>query len=289
MKEVTSLAGWFGSNRQLAHHVGHALEGLSHVTILFAGSMPEVPYIKASSILCNDQHRHIINLARVVANDQLRPEMVRRCQRKIFHPDELKDAQEECIAADSFWEGEVDYPDIDAAVNYFVCCWMGRAAKAGTKDEFNGRTANRWNANGGSSVIRYFSALRAVAYFARHFRRCAFETMDALDMAERVEDNQKNGVYADPPFPEAGRVYKHNAGQTEAEERAWHFRLAAALGLLDKTRVVCRFYDHPLVRELYQESEGWVWHFLDGGKTQTREEGPEVLIIRNGKADLFGV
>lgn len=288
MKEVTSLAGWFGSNRQLAHHVGHALDGLSHVTILFAGSMPEVPYITASSILCNDQHRHIINLARCVADDALRPLLVRRLERKLFHPDELANAQELCKATWTYHSSEPE-TRLDLAENYFVTCWMGRAAKAGTKDEFNGRTANRWNANGGSSVIRYFSALRAVAYFARHFRRCAFETMDALDMAERVEDQVRNGVYADPPFPDSGRVYKHNAGQTEAEERAWHTRLERALYRLTKTCVVCRFYDHPLIRELYQECDGWVWHFLDGSMKQTREEAPEVLIIRNGKPDLFGV
>ena len=42
-----------------------------------------------------------------------------------------------------------------------------------------------------------------------------------------------------------------------------------ALERFAKTKVVARFYDHELIRELYAPGRGWVWHELTGGKKQT--------------------
>lgn len=282
MSEITALAGWLGSNRMLAKHVGEVLDGCYWVGIPFAGSMSEVPHIKASSILVNDKHRHIINLARCVADKSLRLQLVRQLRRKAFHPDELAAAQRFCKENEP-----AATADMAAAENYFVCCWMGRASKAGTDDEFNGRTSTRWSASGGSSVTRYFTAIRSLALFAKSLRRCAFETMDAFDFIGRCEDLPKNGIYCDPPFPVAGRRYLHNAGQTETEETTWHTRLRDALVRFEETRIVCRFYDHPLIRDLY--GSGWEWRALAGGKKQTNGDAPEVLVTRNmpAQGDLF--
>jgi hypothetical protein len=40
---------------------------------------------------------------------------------------------------------------------------------------------------------------------------------------------------------------------------------------------VCRFYDVPLVRELYP-ADRWEWRHLEGRK-QTNEAAPEVLLV----------
>lgn len=269
---VKALAGWFGSNRMLACHVGRALTGCNWVGVVFAGGMSELPHITARTLVVNDLHRHIINLARVVANDSARGTLFRRLKRKAFHPDELKFAQDICKGIEPHGLG-----DIDAAEQYFVCCWMNRGAKAGIDDEFNGRPAIRWKADGGDSMVRYQSAIRMLATFSRTLRRCTFETMDCFDFLARCEDAKGNGIYCDPPFPGVGRRYRHNAGQTDAEERTWHTRLRDALERFGATRVACRFYDHPLVRELYGS---WQWHELKGRK-QSNEDAPEVLLIRN--------
>ena len=274
---VTALVGWFGGNRMLASHVGAVLEGCNWVGILFAGGMGEVPHITARTLLVNDLHRHVINLARVVADPLLRPQLVRRLCRKVFHPDELKAAQEYCkVTVPDNW------PHLTCAESYFVCCWMGRALKAGINDEFNGRPAVRWKADGGDSMVRYRSAIRMLVPFSRSLKRCTFETMDAFDFAARCEDVSGNGLYADPPFPGAGRKYVHNAGQTDEAEAAWHTRLRDALSRFEKTRVVARFYDHPLIRELYPVSE-WTWRLLTGRK-QSNDDAPEVLLVRNPSA-----
>jgi DNA adenine methylase len=270
MSEITALAGWFGGNRLLAPAVGEQLGRLKWCGVPFAGGMAELPHIDAASILVNDLHRHVINLARVAAADPTRAELIRRLRGKLFHPDELSKCQKICKA-----QWPTDVLSVDLAEAYFLCCWMGRSGKAGTTDEFNGRTSTRWNNNGGSSVVRYHSAIRQLVRFGRIARRCAFETMDAFEFIGRHEDTAGHGIYCDPPFPGAGRKYQHNAGATDAEEESWHARLATALGCFYDTRVVCRFYEHPLIRRLYN---GWTFVPLVGRK-QSNEDAAELLVI----------
>jgi DNA adenine methylase len=269
---IGALAPWYGGNRMMAPHVGRALAGCKWVGVPFAGGMAELVHVKARTILVNDKHRHVINLARVVASDALRTTLVRRLRRKAFHPDELADAQRFCNE-----NGPGDVPNIVHAEAYFVCCWMGRSAKAGLGDEFDGRPATRWTAAGGDSALRYYNAVRGLADWSRILRRCSFETMDAFDFLARCEDCEGQGIYCDPPFPGAGRRYRHNAGKTDKEESEWHTRLRDAVSRFQTTRVVMRFYDHPWIRDLYP-TDRWHWQFLPG-RTQANSAAPEVLIV----------
>jgi hypothetical protein len=54
--------------------------------------------------------------------------------------------------------------------------------------------------------------------------------------------------------------------------------LAGVLASFERARVVCRFYDHPLIRELYPRELGWVWRRFTGRK-QSNAQAPEVLIL----------
>lgn len=267
-RSVTTLVPWFGSNRMLAHEVGAELEGAKWVGIPFAGGMCEIAHIDATSIVVGDKHRHLINLARVVADDELRPKLIDHLRRAVFHPDELDQAQEWCKVNEPAASLKAD---LQAAYCYFVCCWMGRSHISGGEDEFNGRLSVRWNANGGDSNTRYRSAIKGLATFAKHSKRCNFDVRDALEFLDRVEDQARHAVYCDPPFPGPGDQYRHKFSIDE------HRRLAKRLREFRNLRVVCRFYDHPLIRELYS-SDFWTWRFLKGRK-QSNDESPEVLII----------
>lgn len=255
--------------------MGESLTGCEWVGVVFAGGMAEVPHIDAQTILVNDLHRGIINLATCIRQDHLRRPLLRRLRGTIFHPDELAEAQ----GIYSFDASS----EIAKAWAFFVIAWMSRSGKAGTESEANGSIATRWSATGGDSAVRFQSAIRSIAEWGRVFRRCTFETMDALEFLLRCEDKKGHGIYCDPPFPGAGRRYKHNAGKTDAEERKWHTRLRDGVQRFEQTRVVMRFYDHPLIRELYDPSR-WDWKFLDGGKTQANETAPEVLLINRTEA-----
>jgi len=271
--DITALAPWFGAARLISRHVGDELAGCRWVGVPFAGGMTELLYIDAPTIVVSDIHRHVINLARCVQDERLRPDLIRRLARLPFHPDCLSEAQERC----KLWESSPssERPCLSAATDYFVCCWMGRSGKAGIDDEFNGGLSIRWNANGGDSNTRYRSAIRSLVHWGRVMRRCNFSVMDCFDFIDRCEDADGHAIYCDPPFPEAGRRYRHNAGDTAEVE--WHTRLWIKLARFFRTRVVCRFYDHPLIRELYPEPE-WKWRRLKGRK-QSNAEAPEVLVI----------
>ncbi len=270
--KVGALAPWFGGNRMNAGAVGELLAGCRWVGIPFAGSMAELTEITAGTIVVGDLHRHVINLANVLKDPYMGPRLIRRLKREAFHPDTLGASQEWCNHRTE--RPALDNRDVEAARHYFIASWMGRSHKAGTNNEFNGGLSTRWNANGGDSNLRYRNAVRSLNAWRRILQRCSFSVLDVFEFLGRCEDNERHGIYCDPPFPGPGAKYKHKF--TPAQHR----RLAGVLAGFTSARVVCRFYDHPLIRELYP-APAWTWHEI-GGRTQHNTEGPEVLIV-NGQ------
>lgn len=275
--KVTTLAPWFGSNRTLAHAVGEELRGCRWVGVPFAGGMSELAHIKASTIVVSDLHQHLIHLARVVSDPVLGPKLYRRLRRVPFHPWSLEVAQRFCSTYNPpDWHRAEDDVKLNYAEGYFVSAWMNRSAKAGTDGEFSGSLPVRWNANGGDSNTRYRSATASLREWRHILARCNFVVCDVFDFLAKCNDAPEIGVYLDPPFPGPGDDYKHKFSEAD------HRQLADWLGRFDYARVVCRFYDHPLVRELYHEGE-WTWRRLKG-RTQANKASPEVLITNRGEA-----
>lgn len=275
---ITTLAPWFGSNRTLARHVGEALKGCSFVGVPFAGGMSELAHITARTLAVNDLHRHVINLADVLADDHNGPKLIRRLRRIPFHPAVLDAAQRACqefeagLLSPEWGENRIAW-----AESYFIAAWMARSGTAGTRGEFAGKLAVRWDAGGGDSAVRFRSAVEALREWRAVLRRATFTTLDAFEFLAKCKDEPGHGVYADPPFPGPGRAYRHNCGDTAAEELAWHTRLRDALARFRAAKVVARFYDHPMVRDLYPAA-AWDWQFLAGGRTQANTSAPEVLL-----------
>lgn len=276
--KITTLTPWFGSNRMLAEKVGELLVGKEWVGVPFAGGMSELLYIKARTLVVNDLHRLQINLARIVAHEHWGPQLIRRLRRRLFHPDELSQARSMASAYEQLLGiGGDGSPSeqLAAAEGYFVATWMNRSAKAGTKQEFGGGLPLRWEAGGGDSAVRYFSAVESLKDWRKVLRRANFSTLDVFEFLAKCQDKPEHGVYCDPPFFGPGDAYRHTF--TESQHRALMKELTHRF---ERTRVVCRFYDVPLIRELYREAYGWRWLHLEGRK-QTNEKAAEVLIYRN--------
>lgn len=266
--KTKALAGWFGAARTIAEHVGEALRGCKWVGVPFAGGMSELLHINASTILVNDLHRHIVNLARIVANDELRPKLIKDLGRMPVHCDVLEECQRFCKEVPDPWD------NYKAAVAYFVCCWMGRGGNAGKEDEFEGGLSYRWMTGGGDSAVRFRSATESLAAWDDIMPRCTFICVCAFEFLEEAQkrDRSESGLYLDPPWPDDGDGYKHKFSETD------HRRLAAMLAEFKETRVVIRYGDHPLIRELYPESK-WSWQEISG-RTQANNAKAEVLITR---------
>lgn len=277
-----AICPWFGSNRTLAENVGRALAGCAWVGVPFAGGMSELLHIKARTVLVGDLHAHVLNLAATVADRSLRPELVERLDALPFHPDVLEAAQQRCrlreVEAADNWFGntsEITRPDVDWAVDYFVCAWMARSGCAGTRGEFKGTFSMRWDAGGGDSATRFRNAAAGLAAWQEIMSACTFTRLCVHKFLANVKDDPEHGIYCDPPFPDAGDGYKHSFDERD------QFMLAAKLAGFPTTRIVVRFYDHPLIRKLYPKPL-WTWHHFTGRK-QTNEvvEGEEVLLTRN--------
>jgi DNA adenine methylase len=275
----------------LARHVGEELRRCEFVGVLFAGSMSELPHIDARSIVVNDKHRHLMNLASVAADPVLGPSLYRKLRRAAYHPDELSAAQARCrlmeptsTGASLFGGSSTDAPamrDLQWAYDYFVSAWMIRHATAGTRGEFNGGIAMRYDAGGGDNAVHFRNAIGSLVKWRREVLwRCNFTTLDFREFLTRCcKDKPGHGYYSDSPFPDAGDGYKHSFNDGD------HRDLAQMLSRYTQARIVCRFYDHPLIRELYP-SNRWTW-LMRSGRTQTNAGAPEVLLL-NGPSYAAG-
>jgi len=268
--KITTLVPWFGSNRLHAHKVGELLSDCNWVGIPFAGGMCEISHIEARTILVNDLHHELINLANVVSEDV---ELLQKTLRsKLFHPDTLEYSRDQLRKANVLCR-------VNQAANFFVVCWMTRAGTAGTKAEKTAKLALRWSAGVVDSVVRYQSAIDGLPYWSRQFKRCTFSCLDFFEFLLRCNDLPRSGIYADPPFIDKGKKYLHNCGKTSEEQEACHVLIAKTLERFSQARVVVRAYDCEFIREVYDEKD-WTWHEFTGRK-QTNDDALEVLLVRN--------
>lgn len=281
MAKTTRLIQNFGANTEHAVDVGRLLNGCSFVCIPFAGGVTEIPHIAAKQLIVNDLHRHVINLCRVVADDESRKRLAESADKLPYHPDVLAQAQGNAlewldrrivprVIPGETWTGNAELFHY-AALAYFVCVWMGRGGKALASGEFRGELPVRWNANGGGSNRRYRTAIEGLEAWGQTFKRCEFVCMDALDVIDtfaKRSDKIGHGIFADPPWPDAGEEYRHQFDQHEA--------MRDKLASLTSATVVVRYGDHPMIRDLYA---GWDVLELDS-RDQANQRKPELLIHR---------
>lgn len=273
---IGGMANWYGSNRQGAARVGELLTGCHWVGIPFCGGCCEVPFITARTIVANDLHRDLINLATVVSDEAACEKLQAICRKQLLHPDTLSACQYVC---DQFRKGYVAKGaqpfDVQWAAAYYAVAWMTRSGTAGTNGETTGKLCLRWEAGGGDSAKRWRSAIDSLPTWHEHLKRCTFSTLDFRDFLAKCKDKQGHGIYCDPPFP-------GKPGEKYANSFSWqeHILLSWQLAEFRAARIVIRYYDTSDIRNLYKESDGWTWHEWEGRK-QTNAAAPEVLIVRN--------
>lgn len=300
-RTINAIAPWFGANRERAELVGKLLGKLAWCGVPFMGGGAELPWIDTSEGVAGDLHRHVINLARVIREPDLRAELAARLDKTLFHEEEFRDAQRRC--ADRDGDGVIgglfvatretgktvadDRPSVDWAFDYFVCCWMGPGAKAGKPHHFTSYFPVRMSASGGSSAKRFRSAVESLDGWCEALRPWSFVCRDAGDLLDRVagwetkrckaadagERLEPYGIYCDPPWPEAGRKYEH-----KVDDGVFHRRLEERLRSLTTYRVVVRYGDHPIIRGLYGRPE---WEFVElKTRSQANTAVAELLIVR---------
>ena len=281
--KINRLAPWFGCDLAVADRIAALLAGCAHVTIPFAGSASVVPLLTGvRSGILNDLHRHVVNLFRAVRNAAAREELHAILQERLFHPDVLFAAQRACIEHEdaskpSLFGGAQpmpDDPDPEWAADYFTACWMGRGGHAGKATEFTQNLAVRFTASGGDSAVRFRSAVDSLDAWAAALERWQCTCEDVFALLSSVVDSPEHGIYLDPPWIGAGDEYRHRF------TRIQHLRLVQRLVDFEHARVVVRYGDDPLIRELYTAP---LWT-IEEHKTRDQQNGQvaELLIHKGG-------
>jgi len=239
----------------------------------------------------NDLHGNLINLARVIQDPKLGPQLYRRLRRTWNHEGAFYDSRDRISAADEevglFGAASATLDPLERAYHYFVVSWQGRNGVAGTA-RVNYQPAVRWTSGGGHGGIRFKNAVDSIPAWRRRMRSMTILQRDLFEIVPRVEDQEGTVMYVDPPYLRDGGA---RSGSCEYEHEfadGDHFRLARELRRFKKVRIVVSYYDHPLLRELYPD-----WTVVDCAMqknlhVQNRRgagqmEAPEVLLI-NGRS-----
>lgn len=245
MKTKSALS-YFGSDSEVAAELAAMLDHCKHVTIPFVGGASIIPHLKARAIVANDLNDLAINFYRCASGwsgDSSQTMLLELCRHTLSHPTELEWA-ESFLSSDSSL-------DFQRAWAYWAMCWIGRKGKGGTKNQ-GGMPSVRRTANGGTNASRIRAAANDLIEWAKHFERCEWEQLDFREQLPKVADDVNCGVYCDPPWVDAGKLYLHSFSPDD------HTVLANMLTRFIETTVVVRYGDHPLVRELYKD-----WNIIE--------------------------
>lgn len=240
MKTKSALS-YFGSDSEVAKQLAGILKHCKHVTIPFVGGGSIIPYLSARAIVANDLNKFAIKFYWVISGvfgDTARDELIHRCQHTLSHPAELERANN--ILSNS---GSI----VGEAWAYWALCWIGRKGKGGTK-YLGGLPSVRRTATGGTNATRLRAAADDLQSWAKHLERCEWESVCFRELLPKVADREDCGIYADPPWWEAGAVYLHPFTEQD------HIDFASSVQRFQKTTVLIRYGDAPLIRRLYQ---GW--------------------------------
>ena len=274
---IKALAQWYSASRTLAPIIAREVGPHAAWWEPFCGglgvfmSKPRCPMETV-----NDLHGDLINLARVVQHPTLGPKLYRMLRRVVAS----EDAQQEAVAelrvrlCEPPEEPNGD-TDLHRAAAYFVASWLGRGGESGT-DTADPSFCVRYTKNGGAASTRFASAVDSIPAWRRRLRDVAVLRMDAFTLLGKIQDAKGVVIYCDPPYVDKGKQYVHDFTEHD------HRHLAAKLRRFRHTRVIVSYYDHPLVRELY---DGWT--FVDCSKRRSLtnpskggpSEAPERLII----------
>ncbi len=287
--KVNALAPWFGSKRTLAPEIVRQLGPHAAYWEPFCGSCSVLlakPPCTMETV--NDLHGDLINLARVVRDPRLGPQLYRRLRRTLacqtLHEEAAARLKERKASDPAPPE-----PDLDRAADYFLVSWMGRSGVAGSKKYSMGFCV-RYTRKGGHGATRWVSAVDSIPAWHRRLRPVTVLSMDGLRLLQRVADDDRTAIYADPPYLVKGAEYTHDFTSED------HSRLAEQLRRFRAARVVVSYYEHPRLAELYP---GWelvrcpvAKSLVNQGRRDSggKVTAPEVLLV-NGPAlggGLFG-
>jgi len=281
--KIKAITPWLGSKRNLAPRIVGLLGKHRVYWEPFCGSMA-VLMVKPPCIMetVNDLHSDLINLARVVQDRGLGPQLYRRLRRTFMCEMLFKEAAERY--KHRTYHKPVEAPDIDRAYDYFLCAWLGRNGVAGT-NSYNQGFCVRYTANGGHAAKRFQSAIGSIPAWRRRLANVTILQWDAFELLERIDDKRGTAIYIDPPYLVKGAKYTYDFEESD------HIRLAQMLGRFKETWIVVSYYDDKRLKEMYPK---WSQYKIivskamanQGSRGKKNAKATEVLLVNNDMAQI---
>ena len=281
--KIKAIAPWFGSKRTLGPRIAEALGKHRAYWDVFCGSLAAL-FAKEPCTMetVNDLHGDLINLCRIVQDEQLAVELYSRLSKLVMHEDLFTEAAVRFRERGHVPAGEMD---LDRATDFMTCSWIGRNGVAGTQS-YNQGFSVRYTKNGGHAAKRWHSAVESIPAWHERLRHVTILNRNAFQLLKKIEDADGVAIYCDPPYLVKGAKYVYDF------EDEHHAELAELLNRFKRTRVVVSYYEHPRLQELYPN---WTKETIEVTKSLVNQgmrdsKGPtkaqEVLLI-NEPPGLF--
>lgn len=275
--KIGAIAPWFGGKRIIASHIVRELGQHRKYDEPFCGDLAVLlAKTPATCETVNDLHGELVNLARILADEETAISLYGRLARLLMHEDLFHEAAQRWRDRGNVPASEP--PDIDRAADYMVCAWFGRNGVAGTSS-YNQGFCVRYTKNGGHAAKRWCSAVESIPAWHARLRHVTILNRDGFALLERLEDAAGCAIYCDPPYIVKGAKYIHDFADDD------HDRLAKLLRRFKQARVVISYYDHPSLHDMYA---GWQVQKLSVTKSLVNQgmrdqsgatKAPEVLLI----------
>lgn len=284
---LDAIAPWYGCKRQMADIICAELGQPAALWDLFCGScaIPLAMPAQPRQVVVNDLHGDLVNLLKVVADDEAAPMLFDRLARTAFSEQLYRQAIAFLHTDDR--PGQT----FNRAYWYFIVAWQGRNGLIGTQGEAKTGFCKRMTSNGGDPATRFRNAVERIPEWWARMRGWTILSEDGIALAGRIEDKAGTVIYADPPYLVKTARYRWDFAGNDPlspdpliRQYGDHGRLAAALNRFTKTRVVVSYYEHPALAEIYPAGR-WRRRSVAVKKNLTAAAGdetaPEVLLVND--------
>jgi DNA adenine methylase len=234
---------------------------------VFGGSGAVTMYSGFRKRVYNDINGDLVNLFRVMADDKLRPGLLKKLRwtppsRQIY----TEDHQIYVSGGLSF--KEIDDPVDRARATFYKLryCFGGKYRNGGFAMSVSGRKQIK-------EIQSYQKVLRDFAAVGAFFRETVIENLDFSELIKRYGDKEGVVLFADPPYP----GYTYYANELNDNDH----RLLAEMLELAPAPVICTFYDVPLIREIYG-GDRWLYEPVTVVKNSQATKG-----ARKAKVEEF--
>jgi len=276
-----SFVRYVGGKHRIAPHIAERLHATGRTCLVdvFGGSGAVTMNAGFKKRVYNDADGDLVNLFRVVANPEMRPQCLKRCKwtipsRQMFQFDH-----------EVYKRGGLSFRNVSCPIDRALKTYYRLSFCFGGKMRSGGFQISPCDREPIKEVSRWNNMLRRMTTIGEFWRNTAIENLHYQD-AIRIYGQYKDVViFCDPPYMGTENYYSTEFGTAD------HVFLAEQLATTPAP-VVCTYYDHPMLRELYPDNR-WDYHPVQAtknssnqwGNDQPKQKVTELIITRKEAHD----